>query len=204
MDDKTLVGMCRSGDIDAFTGLLEKYNTMAVRTAYLITGRRDIAEDIAQEAFVQCYYSLKKLKDAERFKSWFYKILVRTGWKMAGKPGKSFGSDISIDRIIGDIPDDHDFTEDIEMKHTYEAVCEAVLELSKPLRTTAILFYFNGFSIKETAGILGCREGTVKSRLHGARMNVSNRLKQKGWDDLRLFGGHTGKEDGLNAGAGAN
>lgn len=61
---------------------------MAVRTAYLVTGRRDMAEEYCPGAFVQCFYSIKRLRRAEYFKTWFYKVLVRTGWRMVSRAGK--------------------------------------------------------------------------------------------------------------------
>ncbi len=55
VDEVSLVKRCQQGDLDAFGILVEHYRVKAVRTAYLLTGRMDIAEDVAHEAFVQCY-----------------------------------------------------------------------------------------------------------------------------------------------------
>lgn len=199
MEEKILVEQCRAGDIGAFTALVEKYNAMAVRTAYLLTGCRDNAEDMAQEAFIQCYYSLKKLKDADRFKSWFYKILVRTSLKMAKKQKCKLSGCVNPDDISGEISDGHDFTEDVERKQLCDAVCRAVEELSRPLKAAAVLFYFGGFSVREAAAILGCREGTVKSRLHKVRRNVEDKLRKQGWDGFySTDGNRKGRESDLS------
>lgn len=199
MEEKILVERCWAGDIEAFTALVEKYNAMAVRTAYLLTGCRDNAEDMAQEAFIQCFYSLGKLKDAGRFKSWFYKILVRTSWKMAKKQRSKFSGSVSSFEISGEISDGRDFTEDVEFKQMYDAVYKAIEELSKPLKAAAVLFYFGGFSVRETAEILGCREGTVKSRLFKVRRMVEDKLREQDWDGFySTDGNRKGRESDLS------
>lgn len=180
LDETTLVNRCQAGDIEAFSELVERNNKKAIHTAYLITGCRDIAEDIAQEAFIQCFHSIRKLRDTTLFKSWFYKILVRTSWRMVSNAKKMQVIDCTIKG--DDIPDYNDFTENIEKKHACETIYRIVSALSKPLREVVILYYFNGFSIKEIAYSLNCREGTVKSRLHNARKQIEACMKKYGWD----------------------
>ncbi|MEW6172270.1 MAG: sigma factor-like helix-turn-helix DNA-binding protein [Bacillota bacterium] len=59
---------------------------------------------------------------------------------------------------------------------------QAVRRLSAPLRTTIVLRYFNGLSVKEIARVLNCRVGMVKSRLHNAAKHLAVELKQDGWE----------------------
>jgi len=184
LNESSLVIQCQSGNVDAFELLVEKYSDKAIRTAYLITGRQDMAEDIAQEAFIQCYYSIKQLKNVEYFKTWFYKILMRTSWKMVAR-AKSQLQVESIDRAGNDqLPDSFNLLENIEIQQAHEAVRLGVDRLSKPLNEVIVLYYYNGFTVKEIAQVLGCREGTVKSRLFNARKLLAKGLKQKGWDVL--------------------
>lgn len=182
LNDSNLVIKCQSGDVDAFELLVEKYSDKAIRTAYLITGRQEMAEDIAQEAFIQCYYSIKQLKNAEFFKTWFYKILMRTSWKMVARANGQMQVE-SIDRAGSDhLPDSFNLLENIEIQQAHEAIRLGVDMLSKPLNEVVVLYYYNGFTVKEIAQVLDCREGTVKSRLFNARKLLAKGLKQKGWD----------------------
>lgn len=100
LDETTLVNRCQAGDIEAFSELVERNNKKAIHTAYLITGCRDIAEDIAQEAFIQCFHSIRKLRDTTLFKSWFYKILVRTSWRMVSNAKKCRLSTVQLKEMI--------------------------------------------------------------------------------------------------------
>jgi len=194
LNEANLVIQCQSGDVDAFGLLVEKYSDKAIRTAYLITGRKDLAEDIAQEAFIQCYYSIKQLKNAEFFKTWFYKILMRTSWKMAARAKGQLPVE-SIDRAGNDqVPDSFDLLESLEIQQAHEAIRQGVDRLSKPLNEVIVLYYYNGFTVKEIAQVLDCREGTVKSRLFNARKLLAKGLKEKGWDVLDYEEASLGKE----------
>lgn len=194
LNDSNLVIQCQSGDVDAFGLLVEKYSDKAIRTAYLITGRQDIAEDIAQEAFIQCYYSIKQLKNVEFFKTWFYKILMRTSWKMVNKANGQMKME-SIDKAGNyQLSDSFNLQENLEIRQAHEAIRQGVDKLSKPLNEVIVLYYYNGFTIKEIAQVLDCREGTVKSRLFNARKVLAKGLKQKGWDVLNHEEDSLGKE----------
>jgi RNA polymerase sigma-70 factor (ECF subfamily) len=198
LQEADLIRLCQSGDPEAIELLVKKYSRMAVRTAYMVTGRRDMAEDIAQEAFIQCFQSIKQLKRAEFFKTWFYRVLVRTAWKMASGAGKF--RQVSIDgeeggRLVdGRLPE-----EAFEAREAAELVYQAVSQLSKPLREVVVLHYLNGFTVSEIARVLGCREGTVKSRLHNARKLLARRLEKNGRDFISGAYAQTGKECNLNA-----
>jgi len=65
VDDVTLIKRCQQGDLEAFEILVERYSTKALRAAYLITCLKDIAEDVTQEAFIQCYRQINKLRRPE-------------------------------------------------------------------------------------------------------------------------------------------
>ncbi|MEW6572379.1 MAG: sigma-70 family RNA polymerase sigma factor [Bacillota bacterium] len=85
MDEISLVKRCQQGDRDAFRTLVERLSTKALRTAYLIVNRKDTAEDVVQEAFIQCYREIKRLRSPETFETWFYRMLVRLSRRIASK-----------------------------------------------------------------------------------------------------------------------
>jgi RNA polymerase sigma-70 factor (ECF subfamily) len=175
--DRDLILSCQAGDVNAFNLLVDKYNDKAIRTAFLITGRKDLAEDIAQETFIQCYYQIRQLKHVEYFTTWFYKILVRTGWKMVSGSRRPEQVDIDREPTITKTCD-YDPEKVIENREKYEEIYQAVNSLSRPLKEVVVLHYFNDLTIKEIAAILNCREGTVKSRLYNARKLLAKNLRQ--------------------------
>lgn len=164
--DPGLVGRCRIGDLDAFNALYEECSVKAFRTAYLITGRKETAEDAVQEAFVQCFLQIGRLRDPKAFESWFYRILTRISWRLCSRDGIAA---VSIDDYLDHLPAGDYTAASVEECETRLAVHAALRKLSVPLRTAVVLHYFNGLTVSEIAGIMGCFPGTVKSRLHNAR-----------------------------------
>lgn len=178
MVDYELINQCKQGNTEAFGKLVEKYNEMAVKTAFMVTGRGDIADDIAQETFIQCFYSLKKLKNNEFFNTWFYKILVRTSWKMASNYKKHVPVDTSqMESILGQ-SDDNNPANIIEAKSISLEISKAIENLKPKMKAAVVLYYYNGFSIKEITKVLDCKENTVKSRLHKARKKLEGILSK--------------------------
>ncbi len=167
MNEEILIPKILAGDEDAFASLYKQYSVKAYRTALLITGNVQTAEDTVQETFVQCCRTLKKLKSPKAFGSYFYRTLTRTAWKLSTKDRLNLPLE---DSILADTS--------VENK-SYSELYAAVASLDTKLRTTIILFYFNDMSIKDIARITGTLEGTVKSRLHTARGKLSQILKKE-------------------------
>ncbi|MEG1931060.1 MAG: RNA polymerase sigma factor [Anaerovorax sp.] len=174
MDDKNakLVTRLQEGDETAFEKLFELYKVKAVRTAYLLTNNAALAEDITQEAFVQCYLKIKELRDPDQFKTWFFKILTRLAWKMSAKEKNV----IPVENIFDAIA--HQDTEQIEMdfikREDAKKIMKLIDSLEQKQKTVILLYYYNDFSVGEIAKVVGCFEGTVKSRLHTARKNLKS------------------------------
>ena len=175
MDEINLIRLCQKGDSEAFDNLFKSYSKKALHTAYLISGSRHLAEEIVQESFIQCFKNINKLNDPQKFRSWFYRIIVRYSWKAISKE-KNKDIDIEDDANICSAPDEVFNT--IESLEIRKAVHRALDKLTLPLKTVVILYYFNGLSTKEISKTLNCMQGTVKSRLYNARKILGKELKQ--------------------------
>ncbi|MDD7793485.1 RNA polymerase sigma factor [Clostridium sp. 'White wine YQ'] len=160
MDKIDLIKKFQFGDVDSFEQLYKIYSKKAFGSAYLISGDKDIAEDIVQETFFQCFKEIKKLKEPLAFDVWFYKTLVRYAWKISAKHKKT----IPLEDI-----DYESLSSEMDYRETKLMLDQAIEKLSPSLKTVIILYYFNDMSIKEISKILGCFQGTVKSRLYNAK-----------------------------------
>lgn len=176
MDQRQLINRCQLGDLDSFEELYKLYKQKALGTAYLIGGNSGVAEDIVQEAFVICYHQIKHLKNPDVFNIWFYRILIRAGWRLTAKNKHhvSFNS-VNID------PEDNtggyfSVNSSADLINDRILVREAIRKLAAPLKTVIILYYFNEPSIKEISNITDCFQGTVKSRLYKARKILGKEL----------------------------
>ncbi len=183
MEKTELVRQLKAGDKAAFDALYEKYKNILLRMAYLVSGQMDDAEDIVQETFVKCYLHIGELKKEEGFQPWLFQILYRTAYRQIKKrkreiPDEDVGMRTdatdgitSLDRIIR--------TEEEQM------VYSAVQALDFKHRAVVVMFYYNEMSMREIAKVLGCTEGTVKSRLFTARKKLRKSLawKEGGGED---------------------
>lgn len=170
MNETEVVKKIQAGDMNAFEEIFEIYKNQAIRYAYLITNNKFTSEDIVQETFVKCYLKIKDLKNIEQFKSWLFKILTRTAWDYMKKDKAVLPVEDIFEKAKNENIDKslHSYIRNEESKMLRAEIDN--LELKQ--KTVIVLYYFNGFTIKEIAKIMGCFEGTVKSRLHSARKNL--------------------------------
>lgn len=156
------VARARTNDAAAFRWLLERYRRRAVRLAAHVLRRDGEAEDVAQDAFVQAFRALGKLRRDDNFGPWLFQIVVRRCLdrrRMARWQGEALGLD-----HVPETP-----TAPPEGTDT-RLLIEALLDqLSPPLRAALVLREMEGFEYEEIAQTLGVPVGTVRSRLHAAR-----------------------------------
>lgn len=163
-----------SDSVPDFDTLFEAYQTEALRAAYLICGNRADAEDVVQETFLKCYQSLDHLHDSTCAKAWLFRILTRTAWRVCAKHKKEMPVETLYDNQE---PTDEDAAAPLLRTNRAQTMQKAIATLDAKHRTTIILYYYNGMSIKEIARATGCLEGTVKSRLYHARQQLKTRLE---------------------------
>lgn len=169
MEDIDLIESCQLGNLNSFSELYQLHRKKALGTAYLISNQKGIAEDIVQESFIECYRKIKNIKDPEAFEAWLYKILVRTGWRMVKKHNHFITMD---DQNMEGLSTTMDSNSELDASETNMMVNQALAHLSLPLKTVVILYYFNDMSIEKISNVLGCFQGTVKSRLYNARIQL--------------------------------
>ena len=180
MKETELVKRLMAGDREAFDALYECYKDQAFRTAWFLAGNRADAEDIVQDTFVKVYVNIGQLKNAESFKSWFYRILTRTAWKQSDSRKREFpDEEILIHADIASEASEDGNPEQIFKKEERQRLRAIVDGLDEKYRTTLILYYYSECSTKTIASIMGCLEGTVKSRLFSARRKVKMELMRE-------------------------
>lgn len=170
LDKNDIIKRVAHGDIEALGELFELYKSKAFKTVFLITGNFYTSEDIVQEAFVKCYYSIGNLKNVDAFDSWFYRLLVRSAWKHCKKDKKAIPVDTFYEKLQKN--DNENSINEFLKKEQNKSLYEKIEKLDIKQKTVIILYYFNELSVKEIAKVTGCFEGTVKSRLFNGRKNL--------------------------------
>ncbi len=171
LEDLELVDRAKRGDVDAYEALVRRYQQLASRVAYVITGQREEAEDAVQDAFVKAYYALSSLRAGASFRPWLLRIVTneaRNRRRSAGRRGSL------VERLgrarPGDGAPDEDSPETAAVAAERRLVLASAMDsLDERDRTVLALRYFAELSEAEMATALGCSPGTVKSRLSRAR-----------------------------------
>jgi RNA polymerase sigma factor (sigma-70 family) len=193
MDSVTaLVDRSRTGEADAFEELVRRFQNMAYGYAYAVLGDFHLAEDIAQEAFIEAYLHLPDLKQTAAFPGWFRRIVHKHADRIIRSRR---GTTTQFDEHVH--PSDEPSPEELAIRtDRHERVMRAVLGLPDGQRAAVTLFYIDGYTQAEVSGFLEIPVTAVKKRLHDAR----KKLKQ-GIIDLidESLGNHSLPDDFADA-----
>lgn len=181
--DAELTDLARGGDVEAFGLLVERNQDFVYNAVYHLVGREQDAEDIAQEVFVRAFTSLRGFEGRARFSTWLYGIMlnsVRSFWRRR-RIRATFSLEASgggEDAVPFGPPAEGDGPVAAAMRdEQVRAVRAAIAGLDEELREIVVLRDIRGLSYQELAEALGLPVGTVKSRLHRARLALKERLE---------------------------
>src|SRR4051794_1870892 len=182
-DDSTLVHAARAGNKDAFALLLDRHWALLLALCRRMMGNAELAQDVAQEAALQAFLSLDRLRRVEQFGSWLSGIGLNICRHWLRRRSHA---DTSWEELCGgryyparDLPDEDVSPEErAQMADLRARVQRAVADLPRGQRGAIVLFYLYGLSQAEVAAHLGIEVSAVKTRLHKARET----LRQSLWE----------------------
>jgi RNA polymerase sigma-70 factor (ECF subfamily) len=188
MIQKEVIESCKAGDEKAFAEIVSHRQKKVFNIAYRMLGNLEEAKDLAQEVFISVFESIKDLKEEIKFDAWLTQITLnhcRNRWKYL-KRRQYFNSDSLDDPIEteeGNMPrafcDPSDNPETLyEKKMIRQFIQRALLKLKEDQRELVVLRDLQGFSYEEMGELFGLPEGTIKSKLHRARMDLKGILER--------------------------
>ncbi len=175
-DDTELVERAKHGDADAYGELVVRYQTLAARTAYVITGDGADADDAAQEAFVKAFYALDRFRPGAPFRPWLLRIVANEAINRRKAAGRrpTVGLSVAADRPSADTALSPEGAAVAAERR--ELVLAALRRLPDEDRLVIAYRYFFDLSEAEMADALGVARGTVKSRLSRAMARLRGLL----------------------------
>ena len=177
--DVSLVRRAREGDFSAFEALFERHRLLVYRFAYQMTGRRDDAEDLVQEAFVRAYQNLHRYRDEAKFTTWLLRIVSNLCTDQARMSQRR--TVLEQQEAAGaldwmTIGSTDNPVENLEQDRRAIALRKALNALPPHHKSVIILRDIEEREYPEMAAILGCTVGGAKLRVLRARRALRDRL----------------------------
>jgi RNA polymerase sigma-70 factor (ECF subfamily) len=177
-----LIRRVQADDLDAFEEFFARYRLPIYRTAYGLTGDRQLAEEILQDTFARAYQRRHSLRTDMSPLPWLHRVSLNLCYsrlsrrRIASRPIQAEEGSVADDRPL---PSEH-----AEQAELSRIVRDGIAALPEKHRSVVVLYYLQRLSLHETAEVLGIQLGTVKSRLHYALRGLRVHLERD-----RRFGG---------------
>jgi RNA polymerase sigma-70 factor, ECF subfamily len=177
--DRELVARAQRGDAEAFGRLVARHQDKVFNAVLRFCGHHEDACDITQRAFINAFRKLAEFKGDSAFSTWMYRIAFNQSVSFrreAGgrRPASLYGRD---DELAVEPEVAHDPGERLDAEDHQRLVQRALLMLDEDDRRIVVLKDLEERSYEEIAGILDIPKGTVRSRLHRARLQLREKLK---------------------------
>ena len=175
--DSEIIVRAQAGDMKAFESLYRKYERQAYRTALAIMGNSQTAEEVLQDCFLRAYKHLHQLNGEPSISPWLHRVAVNLCYSRLRRDYLSRLT-VPLESLSGRLFPSLDPSPEESTQHSEvsAALQRGIAALDVKHRSVVILYYLQEFSLEEVAYILDCPVGTVKSRLHYARQELSKQL----------------------------
>ncbi len=175
--DEELVEVTLAGHAEAFRVLYDRFYSRAYRLAYGMTGRHDLAEDLAQEIFMRAYQKLDKYERRSSFATWFYRLAVNHILNSRNREKKERHESTETQNALPAADTGKPVETGVLRQQIQGHINRALLSLKPKMRIIVILKDIEGLNIAEIAERLNCSKGTVASRLFRARDLLAQKLE---------------------------
>ena len=178
-----LVTRTLRGEQEAFNDIVTQYSSLMLRTARMIVGDQDIAEDVVQDALIQAWHHLPELREKGALRSWLMRIVVNQCISFKRKVARSSAfirqslSEQEMD-MMAQLADDHKG----RIERDWD-LAEAIKNLPVKQRAVIVLHYYYGMTLPEMARSLGTSENTLKKRIQAALATLRRILSVNDRDD---------------------
>lgn len=172
LKQEAMVTRATLGDHEAFGEIVDQYSTLMLRTASMIVGDRDIAEDVVQDALIQAWHHLADLRKAGALRPWLMRIVVNQCISFKRRVARTSAfmrqalSDQETD-LIAQAADDHKG----RMERDWD-LAQAIESLPLKQRVVIVLHYYNSMTLPEMSQTLQTSENTLKKRIQAALTNL--------------------------------
>jgi RNA polymerase sigma-70 factor (ECF subfamily) len=182
-DDHRLIADCLQGRTAAFGELVRRYQDRLYHCVYRLVDNAEDAQDVVQDAFLNAYQSLDRFKGDSQFFTWLYRIAFNTSISLKRKRRVALA--LRIGRAEPGVHEPLDDSAASRPEHALEKaeqeqrIQQALNRLSPEHRMVLVLKDMEGQKYESMAELLQVPVGTIRSRLHRARMELRELLQQE-------------------------
>jgi RNA polymerase sigma-70 factor (ECF subfamily) len=190
LGERLLLKRLRERDERAFKEVVRLYQHKVFNLVYRMVGNREEAEDVAQEVFVTLFKSIDSFRGESKFSTWLYRIatnhtknrlkyLGRRSYKATGELNEAVErelADAQPSAMRTHIAGPEAVLEGLQLE---QVVQEGIAALEEEHRILIVLRDIEDLSYEEIVSVTGLAEGTVKSRLHRARMALKEHMTRR-------------------------
>jgi len=171
-EEQKAIEQLKQGHIKGLEILVQLHQLRALRTAYVITKSREMAEDVVADAFLTVYDHIGQYDPNRPFRPWFYRIVVNGAIKAIRKASRKRTGGVVVQELEQQSDIEPGPEEKVLLGEMRKILDIAVQTLPPKQRATLVLRYYLQMGESEIAQALGCPLGTVKWRLYTARMKL--------------------------------
>jgi RNA polymerase sigma-70 factor, ECF subfamily len=206
VSDSELLQRAKAGDLEAFEGLVGRYERQVYSLTFRILRNQEDAEDVTQQTFLNVMENLSKFREESSFSTWLLRIATYGALKILrkrkGLPTISLEGATEVQEGYDTVPHP-EFIADwkhspdalVEQNETRLLIDEALARLDEKHRLVFLLRDVEGLSVKETSEALGLSEANVKVRLLRARLQLREQLTEEFGDPARRVEPHRHDHD---------
>ena len=176
INETELVTRAQRGDRNAFSELVGIHARGVLNVIYRMCGDEQIAEDAAQEAFIQAWLHLPSYRPQTPLRNWLYRIAVNAATDKFRKERRILPHDIEDLHLTDERPGPESL---VSQRERTMLIQNAVLSLPEASRAVLVLREYEGMSYHEIADALDIPVGTVMSRLNYARKLLKDKLEKE-------------------------
>jgi RNA polymerase sigma-70 factor (ECF subfamily) len=182
LSDEQLIAEIRAGNRRRYTTLVDRHKDRAMTLAYRLTGNRQDAEELVQDAFVRAFRALDQFRGESRFSTWLYRVVYNTCMtrvtRRRGKPERVEMEEDEMERMFVDA-ESPSTLERLEERELQALIEKEIQSLPEKYRAVVTLFYLEDTSYEDIAAILDAPLGTVKTNLFRARSILKERVTRQ-------------------------
>jgi len=184
--DKYYIEQVLTGNVNAFSCLVEVHKDKAFNLAFRICGNREEAEEIAQDAFLKAYRSLGDFRMKSSFATWLYRIVYNTAVSMVRTRKEKV---LSLDEFPADAVDFLSASgneEQAGVEYKNALINFALQKIPEDERGLITLYYYNELPADEISKITGISKANLKVKLFRARQKMAGIIRKAEMENVLL------------------